>query len=166
MRRALQNVPDCTTVNRVVIVLGICASECDHARLRLIFNHSNWRILAAHSRREASHFLEQHPVGVVICDWDLPDGSWRDVLSLLRNLQWSPLLIVAAPYPTDSLWAEALNLGAYDVLSKPLDAAEVLRIVSLAWLYWHEQTATARRAAAGLEHAGAAGGLKAVSTSA
>ena len=34
------------------------------------------------------------------------------------------------------LWAEALNLGAYDVLAKPFDAAEVTARVSLAVLYW------------------------------
>ena len=35
-----------------------------------------------------------------------------------------------------------LNLGAYDVLSKPFDRAEVLRIISLAWLHWKEEAST------------------------
>ena len=36
----------------------------------------------------------------------------------------------------ERLWAEALNLGAYDVLAKPYDPTEVVRSVSLAWLQW------------------------------
>lgn len=39
----------------------------------------------------------------------------------------------------DSLWAEALNVGAYDVLAKPLDRTEVTRVLSLAWLHWQRQ---------------------------
>jgi hypothetical protein len=35
--------------------------------------------------------------------------------------------------------AEALNVGAYDVLSKPFNRTEVIRIVSLAWLHWEER---------------------------
>jgi DNA-binding response OmpR family regulator len=36
----------------------------------------------------------------------------------------------------DSLWAEVLNLGAYDLLMKPFDLTEVFRVVSLAWRHW------------------------------
>jgi CheY-like chemotaxis protein len=36
-----------------------------------------------------------------------------------------PMLIVTSRLADDYLWAEALNLGAYDVLAKPFDASEV-----------------------------------------
>ena len=36
----------------------------------------------------------------------------------------------------ERLWAEALNLGAYDVLAKPFDRTEVMRVVSMAWMHW------------------------------
>jgi DNA-binding NtrC family response regulator len=52
----------------------------------------------------------------------------------------------------ERLWAEALNLGAYDVLAKPFDPTEVCRIVSLAWMHWAEQhgpAAPSKRAVAG-----------------
>ena len=35
--------------------------------------------------------------------------------------------------------AEALNLGAYDVLAQPFDGMEVSRIVNLARLRWEER---------------------------
>jgi len=47
-----------------------------------------------------------------------------------------PMLIVASRTADEYLWAEALNLGAYDVLSKPYRAAEVVRVLSMAWLHW------------------------------
>jgi hypothetical protein len=38
------------------------------------------------------------------------------------------------------LWAEALNLGAWDVLAKPFDHIGVIRSVKSAWQRWHDQT--------------------------
>jgi hypothetical protein len=34
------------------------------------------------------------------------------------------------------LWAEVLNLGGYDVLLKPFDRAEVVRVAGMAWRCW------------------------------
>ena len=39
----------------------------------------------------------------------------------------------------DHLWAEALNVGAYDVLAKPFDRREVTRTLSSAWLRWQQR---------------------------
>jgi DNA-binding response OmpR family regulator len=47
-----------------------------------------------------------------------------------------PLLIVTSRLADERLWAEALNLGAYDVLAKPFDKREVIRTVTAAWLHW------------------------------
>jgi hypothetical protein len=54
----------------------------------------------------------------------------------------------------DRLWAEALNLGAYEVLVQPFDPEEVTRVVFSAWRNWELRLRTAapeiRAAAAGL----------------
>jgi len=47
-----------------------------------------------------------------------------------------PLLIVSSRLADERLWAEALNLGAWDVLAKPFDKREVIRAVTSAWLHW------------------------------
>ena len=70
---------------------------------------------------------------VIIVDADLLDGTWRDFLSLGKSVSDSPLVIVASGLADDRLWAEALNVGAYDVLTKPFRASEVFHSVSLAW---------------------------------
>ena len=36
----------------------------------------------------------------------------------------------------ERLWAEALNLGAYDVLAKPFGRTEAMRVVAAAWRAW------------------------------
>jgi DNA-binding response OmpR family regulator len=54
----------------------------------------------------------------------------------LSKLPDSPVLIVSSRTADERLWAEVLNLGAYDVLVKPFDPTEVSRVVGLAWLNW------------------------------
>lgn len=142
---ALKNLPGLSEPDRVVRVLAISSRDEDRTQLRAIFSRSNWQIFEVRSCEEAHNFLKENAVGVLICDSELPDGCWRSLPPALDCLPRSPLLIVASSHADDSLWAESLNLGAYDVLSKPFDRVEVTRIVSLAWLYWKEQMARAPR---------------------
>jgi DNA-binding NtrC family response regulator len=68
----------------------------------------------------------------IICNERLADGNWRDVLAELEMLRQRPPLIVASRAGDESLWAEVLNLGAYDLLLEPFQPEEVLRTVECA----------------------------------
>jgi FixJ family two-component response regulator len=57
-------------------------------------------------------------------------------LDRMHPLPNSPLVIVISMHADEHLWAEALNLGAHDVLAKPLDAREVERVLQWAWVRW------------------------------
>jgi DNA-binding response OmpR family regulator len=59
-----------------------------------------------------------------------------DHLTLLPD---PPLLIVTSRLADERLWAEALNLGAWDVLAKPFDADEVIRIIGIACQHWEDR---------------------------
>ncbi len=133
--RALRNLPAEVLRPGVVSVLSIFNNGKDHQSLRAIFDHTNWRMTGVSSCREAIERLADGRIGVVICDAKLPDGSWKSFLRNLRELPSPPLLIVASGNDDVNLWAEVLNLGAYDVLVKPFRQDEVIRIVSLAWLH-------------------------------
>jgi DNA-binding NarL/FixJ family response regulator len=69
---------------------------------------------------------------VVICERELPDGCWRDVMAQADALPRPPRIIVTSLFADESLWGEVLNLGGYDVLRKPFALDEVIRSVSLA----------------------------------
>ena len=77
----------------------------------------------------------------MICECNLGAGSWKDALDAIRNLASPPLLIVTSVHADEYLWAEALNLGAYDVLAKPFSPAEVTRVVDLACQRWANRPA-------------------------
>src|ERR1019366_5441293 len=84
-------------------------------------------------------FLQQHEIAVLLCERDLTQGTWTDVLEHIQALPNTPSLIVTSRLADDRLWAEALNLGAWDVLAKPFSHIEVIRSVHAAWRRWHDQ---------------------------
>jgi DNA-binding response OmpR family regulator len=135
---------------KVVTVLAISPAEEDHQFLANIFSHSKWQLRNASSWREGLAALGRQRVPVLICESELPDATWKEVLAELAGLPERPLLIVSSRLADESFWAEVLNLGAYDVLMKPFDATEVFRVVSLAWLNWkNARELDLRRHAAG-----------------
>jgi DNA-binding NtrC family response regulator len=126
-------------VERIVTVLAVHPSDDDQHALLEIFGHSKWCVHFAKSRQEALEALRNRSHAIVICEAILPDGSWKDVLTATIPLPAAPPIIVTSQHADNRLWAEVLNLGGYDVLAKPFDLKEVVRITSLAWLHWKER---------------------------
>jgi hypothetical protein len=100
---------------QVVEVLLVSPFDEDHLHLRDILKHSNWQQHEARTQKESFEFLRENVAPVVICESELPDGTWQDVLS------------------------EVLNLGGYDVLAKPLNTKEVFHVAGLAWMSWKQR---------------------------
>lgn len=93
--------------------------------------------------------LRRRRVAVVLCDAVLADGDWKCVLESLEGMDKAPLLIVTARNADEQLWAEVLSLGGFDLLPKPFDRKEVIRVVGFAWLHWKEGCAGLHHSAAG-----------------
>ena len=113
-------------------LLAVSADARDVEILQKILDPSRWRVFRAVSLRQAAHILHHDDVSLVLCDQILPDGSWKMILHELRHLNPVPALIVASTLADDALWAEVLNLGAYDLLAKPFRSEEVLRTIGAA----------------------------------
>ncbi len=73
--------------------------------------------------------LRQRPFNAVLTEASLPDGNWLDVLHLTRDTASEPQVIVTDKQADAQFWAEALNLGAYDLLPQPFYEPEVRRIL-------------------------------------
>jgi DNA-binding NtrC family response regulator len=132
-----------------MLVLCVSPFEADHVFFEHAFRHSNWRVHAVRSSREAVAWLSGRQIPVVLCEESLPDATWKDMLADVASMPDSPVLIVTSRLADDALWAEVLNLGAYDLLMKPFDATEVFRVVSLAWRHWKSNWERARAGALG-----------------
>ena len=120
-----------------VTVIAVLADDQDRKTLRAIFAHSNWELRFAPTLDAASRLFPKVPAGLLVVGEDLPnDSNWREALASTQQMPSQPLLIVASRLADERLWAEVLNLGAYDVLATPFDPPEVYRVVSFAWQTW------------------------------
>lgn len=127
-----------TSTARRVHVLAVTPFDSDVQALSRIFGHTAWDLSSAPSLSRALDYMHANPAPVILTETVLPDANWKDMLAAAAGMPHSPYLILTASNADDRLWAEALNLGAYDVLSKPYRAQEVFRIVGLAWRHWME----------------------------
>ena len=105
----------------------------DHKMLRRILRDAPWNIVAASTYANAIARLTWDPVSIVVCERELPGGTWQDVLNHSAKKPEPPLLIVTSRLADEYLWVEVLNLGGYDVLAKPFDGEEVRRVLTGAW---------------------------------
>jgi DNA-binding response OmpR family regulator len=129
---------------RNVTVLSVSPISDDHISLKQIIHYSElgvhsdsrWELNESLTLTSAVSVLRQQQISVVICERDLQPGTWREMLEQVGCLPSPPLLIVSSRLADERLWAEALNLGAWDVLAKPFDKREVIRAVTSAWLHW------------------------------
>ena len=126
------------------LVLGVY--ETDRLLVRDVFEKSNWRLFEAADRPAAIRCLTRNPVQVVIAAHDLPEWNWQNVLADTRLFAPAPQLIVAARHADAVLWAEVLNVGAYDLLAQPFDRDEVERVVAAAGRRFND-TPTGKRKA-------------------
>jgi DNA-binding response OmpR family regulator len=132
-----------------ICILSISASAEDHADLRDIVNGMPCRIAAEGTCEGALRRLEDGDVSVVVCDRDLPDGAWRDILDRIRSSPGNPSLIVTSRLADDCLWAEVLNLGGFDVIAKPFNARETRHVLETACLEGRRTLAAASLRAVG-----------------
>jgi DNA-binding NtrC family response regulator len=123
----------------IIEVLSVSPIQEDHETLEGLLSRTNWKIQRANSLSSGLARLRQNRVPVVISERDLLPGTWQEIFVEAAQSPLPPFVIVTSRLADESLWAEALNIGAYDVLAKPLDAQEVVRVVSLAWLHWKDQ---------------------------
>ena len=140
-----------------ISVLCVDPVRDDHAGLEAIFDSSpwsfcpdsTWALQTCDSLKSASSILQSHCFSLVLCEHDLRPGTWRELLELVESLPEPPFVIVTSRVADERLWAEALNLGAYDVLAKPFDRTEVTRVLSMAWMHWTDRHQVGLKARAG-----------------
>jgi two-component system, NtrC family, response regulator PilR len=106
-------------------------------------------IESAECLQEARARLSQHEYQSILTEASLADGAWLDVLHMVRSCPHEVQVLVTSPQADAAFWAEALNLGVYDVLAQPFYEPEVRRILTNACEHSrHTERGIARCAAA------------------
>jgi two-component system NtrC family response regulator len=99
--------------------------------------NSDFRVLEATSRAEATKLLQQETIDVVVSDLHLPPhlediSEGLAIIEAARDREPPAQVVVITGIDSKHAALEAVKRGAYGFFEKPLDAAEVLHIVSQA----------------------------------
>ena len=116
-----------------LLIVGAVEEGCGTAG---IFDRLPWPAIRLATCLEFAACLPCCVPCMVVCERDLADFTWKDVLALTAQAPVPPPLIVTSRLADERLWGEVLNLGGFDVLAKPLDLKEVGRVLASAWSHW------------------------------
>ena len=90
------------------------------------------RVVMASSGREALERLNQETVALVVSDLRLPDLNGIALLKWVRELRPETEVVMITGHGSIEKAVEAMRLGAYDFIQKPLDSTALLKAVAKA----------------------------------
>jgi len=98
----------------------------------LLLGEKGYRVETAASRREGADKVREFAPDLVLLDMNLPDGSGLDILTGLKPPPDGPRVIIITAYGTIRNAVEAVKMGAYAYLEKPVDNEELLLVIDRA----------------------------------
>jgi DNA-binding response OmpR family regulator len=97
-----------------------------------ILDPRRWTVFRAFDGAAARAGAVAAEPDVILVESRLPDGTWLDLFEFINTQDNPPPVVVMSRTADNRLWAEVLNLGGFDVLPRPLVAAEVSRVLAMA----------------------------------
>lgn len=79
---------------------------------------------------EALQVMEQRPADVVLLDLRMPGMDGMAVLKTIKHSWPETEVVIITGYPNVDTAKEAVRLGAYDYLAKPLGPDEVINVAN------------------------------------
>jgi DNA-binding NtrC family response regulator len=102
--------------------------------LRELLTDAGYAIRVAANGQEATALLQVAAPDLILCDWKMPGGGGEQFLKGLQSeglLTAIPVIILTA-HGTGPNAMQAMQLGAYDFITKPLDMDQALNTVARA----------------------------------
>jgi DNA-binding NtrC family response regulator len=79
---------------------------------------------------EALQVMEQRPADVVLLDLRMPGMDGMAVLKMIKQKWPETEVVIITGYPTVETAKEAVRLGAYDYLAKPVGPDDVINVAN------------------------------------
>jgi len=117
------------TVRSVLLV----HNEADAFRgLEETLHEQEIRTFHAHDCAEARALLKDRVVDLILTDAALPDGTWKDSISLVRNLAKGTPVIVLSRIVSMRLYLDTQDGGAADFIVPPISPRELAHVLAMA----------------------------------
>ena len=112
---------------KTILVIDDEQGICD--TLELILKQEGYGVHTVTSGSGALIWLRDKKADIVLLDIKMPDANGIDVLRDLRKQDKDTIVIILTAYSTISDAREAMQLGAYDFITKPFDMELVKTLV-------------------------------------
>ncbi len=106
-------------------------SECARA--------AGWKLKLLDTVDQAVCVAGSEVVMLIIMDRDLSEQEWRGSVQSLANTLSNPCVLLASSVVDPYLFQELVKHGGFDLVPKPIQTKELLRLGRLAFAYWRNQ---------------------------
>ena len=89
----------------------------------------NYQVVEAETLRDAHTRLQQETPDLVTLDMKLPDGSGIDFLKHIRESHPGTPVIIITAFGVVDVAVQALKLGAYDFIEKPINFEKLQNVI-------------------------------------
>ncbi|HEX6863973.1 MAG TPA: sigma-54 dependent transcriptional regulator, partial [Thermoanaerobaculia bacterium] len=100
--------------------------------LERALSQEGYEVTAAADAQAGIRWVDERPFDLVLTDLKLPDVSGLEVLAASRRAQPRVPVVVLTGFGTVGTAVEAMKLGAYDFLEKPLEIDDLARLIERA----------------------------------
>lgn len=119
-------------MDKPIPILVISSESKNSYALRATLDREGRGAICASTVSECQELLGCQEIGLVFCDRALTDGTYRDVLVMIRSLSRSVPLVVTSRLADWDEYLEALDDGAFDLIASPSQTADIIRVINQA----------------------------------
>jgi two-component system, response regulator, stage 0 sporulation protein F len=110
-------------------ILVVDDEENTRIALTRLLNHEGYEVKTAANGIEAMNILRAFPVELIITDLNMPEMNGLTFLRKLNREYPSSNVIMITAFGEVESYLEALNLGAFEYLNKPLRLEELRKVM-------------------------------------
>lgn len=131
-KQGKEEVPNMAEITKILVVDDEEVVRLSHLRT---LSEERYNVKAVMDGNEALQAMGQHPFDVVLLDLRMPGIDGMSVLKTIKEKWPESEVIVITGYPAVESAKEAVALGAYDYLCKPVGPDDVINATNSAALH-------------------------------
>jgi DNA-binding NtrC family response regulator len=112
-----------TAITRRVLV--VCSDAAESQVIEDATRAWMFETVVCSSLRESQELLAGKEFALVFCRETLEDGTYSDLLSLVKGTHGVPVVVMISDVEEDQLFREAMALGAFGVVPHPCSTKDV-----------------------------------------
>src|SRR5262245_25205299 len=97
--------------------------------LQILLTREGYEAVGVSSVDAALGELETHPYDVVLADLRMPGRGGLDLVEEVRKRRLETTVVVMTAYGSKDVAIDAMKRGAYDYISKPFEADELVLLL-------------------------------------